>query len=332
MNKLKIPDDIRQASKESAQSFDKLSRIPQVEQLNVGQVWSTHSRLHLSSKHHFVTEDPRLIVILDGEGSRSATLEQVVAAPVSLSISMAAEYDLIVSGDAGPLGFDFLVETWNETPTVKGHLKQFLGKLSDEAIDSLVELYHTHIFGEDPAPALQQWIGPRIFGGNDPRLAFQESEIEAVSYLAQAATAALGLDTEVEKEVHIIDILSGAIRQAFDLPLSFGKLSDVLSASLVAQAASFGEELDTYFIDYSSHDEKVVFELLTNPSSPYDVYVVAREVSSPLVGHECAVKTRTMEAEFSSPPVVLHEGAKIRLGEDPSFQPDQVTTVTIEIA
>ena len=40
-------------------------------------------------------------------------------------------------------------------------------------------------------PSDQVGVGPPIFGKGDPRLTFQEKEIEAVAYLARAATAAL---------------------------------------------------------------------------------------------------------------------------------------------
>jgi len=41
-------------------------------------------------------------------------------------------------------------------------------------------------------PNNQVGVGLPIFGEGDPRLAFQEKEIEAIAYLARAATAALG--------------------------------------------------------------------------------------------------------------------------------------------
>ena len=39
-------------------------------------------------------------------------------------------------------------------------------------------------------------FGPKIYSKDDPRLKFQEEEIKAVSYLADAATAALELDID----------------------------------------------------------------------------------------------------------------------------------------
>lgn len=200
-----IPEDIRKLSRQRAPAFYKIMKAPRLDQVEPGQIWSTHSHLELPDGRRFEANEARLVVILDGAGPLSESLDQITVAPVSLSINMATESDLIVSGDNSPLKFDFIVEVWNETPTLKGHLRRFLGKLSDDAIAAMRGLYTAQLLDEAVPETLKQWVGLCIMDENDPRLAFQETEIKIIDYLAKAATAALTLEAPAQEPAPLPD-------------------------------------------------------------------------------------------------------------------------------
>jgi hypothetical protein len=328
MSNLMIPQDIRKLSRQRAPRFHRILRAPLPDQIEVGQVWSIRSHFELPDGRRFETDETRLVVILDGAG-RPESLDQIAVAPVSLSIQMAAEFDLVVSGDASPLGFDFIIEVWNETPVVKGHLRQFLGKLSAEAIAALRGLYTAQLLNEDVPPTLAEWVGLRIMGENDPRLAFQEAEVETVSYLARTATAAL-LEMTVQ-EPESVAVIPIKPRWVFSLRPRLAKLSEALGSPKVAYAAGVAEEVDTYIVDQTGDDLVFSFELLFRQRRPYTIYLKVHRISSKLEGHRCVVTINATAGEWQSVPTELRTGAQILVGEDCSFRIDQVEMVKVEI-
>lgn len=331
MSHLTIPQDIRRLSRRRAPDFYKLLNAGMPDRIEVGQIWSTYSCFELPDGRHFETEDPRLVVILDGAGSPSQCLDQIAVAPLSLSTSMAAQFDLLVSEDRSPLGFDVMVETWNETPAVKGQLKQFLGKLSPEALSVLHSLYAAQLVDE-PAPARPtNWTGPRIMDERDPRLAFQEAEIRAVEYLSKAATASLMLREAVHQDVGAEDS-SASPRRVFKLPLVLDRLSSYMrNAPAMSYAADMVSEERTSLVSYSDEEEFFTFEILSSRRPPYRVYVIIHQVSSTFEQRKCIVTLKIKGAELQSMPTKLEEGKEIQLGEDKYFSPDQVQSVQVEI-
>jgi len=331
MSNMMIPQDIRKLSRQRAPEFHRVLRTPQPAEIEVGQIWSTRSHLDLPDGRCFEAEEPRLVVVLDGAGSPSESLDQISAAPVSLSTQMAAQFDLIVSGDASPIGFDFLVEVWNETPVLKGCLRRFLGGLSAEVIAALRGLYVAQLLDENVPDALTEWVGLHIMGENDPRLAFQEAEVEAVAYLARAAAAALTLETIVPEPVRMPAPLLLRCKR-FELPLMFGKLPDYLRGTAIAYAAGPTGSEEAYIITQSGDEEYFTFELLASRRPPYAVYLIVHEISPALNGSTCVVTISTAEEELRSIPTELRVGAQIQVGEDPNFSPSSVNSTVVEIA
>lgn len=325
-----IPQDIRKLSRQRAPRFHRILRSPPPDQIEVGQVWSTRSHFELPDGCRFETDEPRLVVILDGAGRPSESLDQIAVAPVSLSIQMAAEFDLVIQGDASPLGFDFMLEVWNETPVLKGHLRQFLGRLSDEAITTLRALYTAQLLDENISPTLAEWVGLHMMGENDPRLVFQEAEVGATAYLARAATAALTLEMTAQEPGRMP---AGSIkpRWVFELSPMLKKQTGFITGPAVAQAAGIVEDVETYIIDQSEGDTCFTFELLFRQHRPYTIYLKVHRISSELEGHRCVATINTITREWRSVPTELRANARIQVGEDPEFRLDQVQTVKVEI-
>ena len=330
MSNLMIPENIRKLSRQRAPKFYRILKTSPPGQIEPGQIWSTRSLVELRDGRHFEAGEPRLVVILDGAGRPSEFLGQITVAPVSLSIQMAAESDLIVSGDTSPLEFDFLVEVWNETPVLKGHLKRFLGRLPDEAIAAMRSLYTAQLLNEDIPCMLAGWVGLRIMGENDSRLAFQEAEVEAVAYLARAATTALTLEMPAQESARV-PAASMKPRWVFSLRPRLAKLSEVLGRPAVAHAAGAAEEVETYIVHQPEGDASFMFELRFRQRRPYTIYLKVHKISSELEGRKSVVIVNSPVGEWQSVPTELRTDARIQVGEDPNFRLNQVQVVEVEI-
>src|SRR5690606_28962106 len=185
MSKIIVPNDVRELSREHAPAFYKRLNRPQPDQIAIGQIWSTHQNVQLPGDLQIESTEPRLIVIL------VADQDDLVAAPISISTQMAAEYDLILQGDTSPLGFDFMIEVWNETPIISEQLRQYLGILNNQFIEYLIKLHVSYLLNESVPETVRPYIGPALGQEHDMRAVFQTEEIISVEYLARAATASL---------------------------------------------------------------------------------------------------------------------------------------------
>ena len=268
MNNSSVPKDIRRLSRERAPEFHRILKTPRPERIGPGQIWSTYAHIELGPDLRFETDDPRLVVIIDRLDESKRELEQVTAAPVSLDVSMASEFDLICSRGTSPLGFAFIAEVWNETPVIKTHLKQFLGSLRTDAMNALEELYKRHLVNEQVPFSLSNWVGPRLIGKEDPRFAFQVEEVEAAAYLAQAATAALESEADTSKATTAASEVTEEWRSFVTLPM-LRRLSEVLHGPTPAYAAGMPEE-KAYMVSGSEKDDYFTFELLTHRTGPYE--------------------------------------------------------------
>src|SRR4051794_11746797 len=122
-----IPEDISRRSKSRSAAFSQVLDVIQPDQFEIGQIWSTASHFQLPDGKQFNTDMPRLIVIVDAlVPSLMHELAHLIAAPISIDVSMATEYDLCVKGSMSPFGFDFMVETWNQTQVLVGQFKKYM--------------------------------------------------------------------------------------------------------------------------------------------------------------------------------------------------------------
>jgi hypothetical protein len=183
-----LSQEIRQLYTGRPDIFRAVLKTPPPGQLVRGQIWSTKGFLQLPNGQRFETEEPRIVVIID-EISSTERLEQFRAVLLSVDVSMASEFDLIVPASESSLKFDFMIEVWNEIPVLGTHLKHCLGTLSPEYNELLHTLYKSHMLGERVL-AFEGQVGPPLMGEADIRFTFQEVEIRAAEYLAQAAGAA----------------------------------------------------------------------------------------------------------------------------------------------
>jgi hypothetical protein len=241
---------------------------------------------------------------------------------------MATEYDQICTRKETSLSFDFIAEVWNETPVIKKHLRDYLGKLSDPATIALLDLYKYYLADEEVPISLANWVGPRLMGEKDPRFAFQEAEVGAVAYLAQAATSALSLEL-VSTELVQANKQASEEHRFSALPM-LGRLVDAFHQPMTAYAAGLDLE-KTWVVSASEEDDYLTFELLNSRTPPYDVYLVVHEISPTLLGRLCIVTVKTAGRELKSDPKELEIGGEFRVGEAHPFKPDQVQSIEITV-
>jgi hypothetical protein len=325
-----LPRDVRERSRERAADFGQLVSTLPPDRVELGQIWSTRAVFELPDGRRYETDEPRLVVVLDGDLEQLGGLGQIPVAPISPEVEYATDFDFIVPPSSGPVGFTFMAEVWNETPALVGHLRQFLGTVSGSAASALLQLYNCHLLDESIPSEIRGWVGAPIFSDDDERLAFQETEIQSVAYLALAAAAVLS-SAERRESLRVDAAKEYRWRWVLEAKPRLGWLSDLNLKRDTALAAGRDNEGQTYIIDLADSDRFVRGELLCHRRHPYTIYISVYSVSPSLSGHMCMVALRSATKTWESAPDKLRVNAKIEIGEDPEFRPGDVLAVRLQI-
>jgi hypothetical protein len=327
-----VPDDIRTLSQARAAQFNTLRNALQPEQIAVGQVWTTQSQMTLPDGRAFQTDDPRLVVVLEMDDPAEGVLPHAITAPLSTETAMASDFDLILSQEISEFGFDCMVETWNQVPMLLIQCKHYVGSLPDQAVDVMKDLVTAKLFGDVPDPALAAWTGPTLFGINDPRYAFQQAEVAAVTYLAAAATAAIELRVTAPA-VSRRTAATASPRLVYRLGVTLARLSRYLSPQVpkVAYAASAAQEEDRYLIHQEDGEAGFTLELLHRQRQPYTIYIEVHQVGTAIAAHQSTITVTTTSGSWTSAPAPLLVGATITIGEEPRFRIDDVQQVVVSV-
>jgi hypothetical protein len=322
-----IPEVIRELSRERAPRFyNSQKKIMPTNTVEVGQIWSTFSRLELPSLPETSTDEPRLVVILTGAGSISNKLEQVSVAPISVMTWAATDLDLLVPEAESSLTYRFMVEIWNQTPALKAHLRSYVGKLSEAALTALRSIHIARLVDEDLPPIVRAWTGVPLMGENDIRINFQRTEIEALEYLANVATAAIF--AEVTEPVSA-PTERQAVKRRFESVPRFGNLTDFLKAPKRALAATTitGDDM---IIFYEDAQNLFVFQLLETRRESL-VYLVVHGLSPNLEGQTGVVTLITDDGAIHSDPAELRKDAEVEIGRIKRFDRNKVRNVIVEV-
>jgi hypothetical protein len=323
-----VPEAIRGLSRERAPQFNKLMKnVKPPTVIEMGQIWATHSHLHLPDLVESSTDEPRLVVILTGTGNLSTGFEQVTVAPISLMTWAATDYDLVVPETQSTLNYRFMAEVWNETPVLKAHFRKYLGKLSDSAIAAMRSIHIARLVDETLPLNTQAWVGLPLMGENDGRVVFQQAEIEAVEYLANAATAAIFAGVAAPESS---PVKQAEQKQRFEVVPKFGNINDFLKAPKRAFAASSAQVGSDMIIANASGDASFTFELLERRRESR-VYLVVRDLSPELEGRVSVVTLVMSDSELRSQPSEMHKGAEFQIGKVSVFDRKQVQRVVVEI-
>jgi hypothetical protein len=324
-----VPDVIRTRSRARAIAFQHLLALPQPKHYAPGQIWSTRSDLALSAEQTFPTDDPRVIVVLETFEPVAETLPHVMAAPISLDVQMATDFDVILDADKNPFNLHCMIEVWNEVPVLEVHLNRFLGTLSGDVTEIIFDLGAVRALGETPNATLAQWTGSVLFGSEDPRYAFQLAEVDAVSYLARAATAAIELPVAVTESAPVLEM---PVRRplVFTLQPVWDLLSKYTRGPAVAFAAGEAEHERT-LVHQRGAEASFIIEITHQKRPPYHISAIIHDLSANLADHQVVITVRTPALVFESAPAELKKETPIIIGEQARFKPADIESVTITI-
>jgi hypothetical protein len=142
----------------------------------------------------------------DGELLLAALLsiseDSLEVAPLSGEVGLAAEWDLLLDGDDGPLGYEAIAEVWNHGPVSPLQIAESFGVLSEQTSGQLLTLYAS-VFG-DEAPA-EARTGPPLLSEDDPRTVFQDQETERTRrYWSHAEELGVGAHEGKDKGIGVL--------------------------------------------------------------------------------------------------------------------------------
>lgn len=116
------------------------------------------------------------VVLSEGEDQHEdGHLHVLTLAPISTEILSAANWDFRVAPDDSPLGYRYMVETWNYGRVSRAQLEETFGQLNHNKWLELKRLWEANLSGGD-APEDMEETGPPILGPKDPRVDFQRDE------------------------------------------------------------------------------------------------------------------------------------------------------------
>jgi hypothetical protein len=150
-----------------------------------------------------------LVAVVLDTGSEAAGTDGLVVAPLSTETELATDADLVLTGAQTRLGYEVMAEIWNHGTLLREQLEEQRGGVEGIAWEKLAALYAAAIGErEDEADEAQTTAapvgdGPPVIADDDPRIVFQDEEIERAQrfYLPAARLfAADGVEAAAEAE------------------------------------------------------------------------------------------------------------------------------------
>ncbi|MEX2105829.1 MAG: hypothetical protein WD810_02920 [Solirubrobacterales bacterium] len=170
-----------------------------------------------------------LVALRDGNGEGELMLAAVLAtgddgalqvAPLTRETSEAAEWDLILDPEDGPLGYAVIAEVWNHGRVNSAQLAESLGALEPVPRERLLALYEA-LRADGAGPEVG--TGPSLLAESDPRLLFQEAEgLRARRYWSDSEDPALPAGEEAGFGPRLSDWLEGTGTDPSDLATDLG--------------------------------------------------------------------------------------------------------------
>ena len=195
-----VPDSIVLNAKQPTRRIFESIRNDLKTELSFGQLWSTRI-----AEQSFSAEESlksRIVVVLDNDFIGNSPLESVVVAPISLELEYLSQFDYCIFEDESNLGYDFMIEVWNQTTTLVSQLKSCLDTLPNTLQENLRLLNQVYLGSEGDLSGLVDRIGWPILHENDPRTIFQRNEVEECSYLREPALREITLVEQIPSETY----------------------------------------------------------------------------------------------------------------------------------
>jgi len=253
-----LPEDLKDMFAQRSQQFQQLLRLAQPEKYQFGQIWTTKLWDGDQSGSSQENNVPlRIIVLLENESDSSVLGKPfLVAAPISVDIAYRSSYDLLLFEQESPLGYPFMIEVWNPVTPLHSQLVRYLGTLQQPLKRFLGLVYQAHLSVPVDLGEVAQHLGPAILQPSDPRVHFQEQELEACDYLRRPL---LELLKKAETRTFEADRPRPVVLFQKKLPVKHGQppLSQQ-KTNLPLAAADARIQVPSHFISLQAADGEIV--------------------------------------------------------------------------
>ncbi len=327
-----IPEDLKNMFAERSLQFQQRLHLARPEKYRFGQIWTTKlwdgDQRGSSEENNF---SHRIIVLLEDESDSSVLGEPfLVAAPISLDSAYRSSYDLVVFDQESPLGYLFMIEVWNQVTPLHSQLVQYLGTLQQPLKRFLGLVYQAHLGVLVDLGELARHLGPAILHPSDPRVHFQEQEIEECDYLRhpllellkRAETTGSGADRRrplvlLRKEVSVIhgQLSSTRSQQETSLPLVAAEAQTRVSSHYINMQSPDGEIFGWMKRDFGTDSLYLTWERLPQILQGTTVLI-----------HLHTDTGKTLTAEEST----VRQGGRTLLSQGERLGPAQIESLSLE--
>lgn len=233
-------------SRQEHPSLDARKNETAKRELKVGQIWRpkssaivvpgeerTFSVAQLDSRPHLIVVTNANADVAEVDGQEYRTIRVV---PLTASVEYSGADDLVIEEAESPLGYSFLIETWNQQSMLLENLADYIGAFKSET-NSPVLAAISQLGGADEINGSLSLEGMIVQGSyDDPILRFRMREYEDTSYLRFPVEALREAIVALDEETELID--DAAPRLESDA--GFGHIVEIIRSSKLSPAVWSG--------------------------------------------------------------------------------------------
>lgn len=326
-----VPESLKKLFAQRSANFRQLLQLGLPEKRRFGQIWST--KIWNNDQENDTEESGiplRLVVLLEDEVQTAAADESFLeAAPISIEYAYRANYDLMVFEQESPLNYPFMIEVWNRVSPLVAQLERYLGTLQQPLKSFLGLIYQAHFgISIDQETAIHQHLGPAILHPDDPRIHFQEQEIEACDYLRRPILELLKRD---EKRLLEADCPETVVLFQGKLPVKHGQLPHSQHKVKGPLAAADSHiQVQSYFIHTQVPTGEIVARLNRDFKTGF-LRMTWEHLPQNLQGTTVSILLHTTTGEILSVgEFIVRQDDRVLFGQGGILEPVQVESLHLE--
>jgi len=227
-----------------------------------------------------------------------------------------------------PLGYPFMIEVWNRVSPLTDQLERYLGTLQQPLKNFLGLVYQVHLGIPVDLGEVAQHLGPAILQPGDPRVRFQEQEIEACDYLR---CPLLELLKKEETSATETECRKPVVMFQKKLPVIHGQPPPSRQkASLPLVAAEAQTRVSSHYINMQSPDGEI-FGWMKRDFGTDSLYLTWERLPQILQGATVLIHLhtdtgKTLTAEEST----VRQGGRTLLSQGERLGPAQIESLSLE--
>ncbi len=324
-----IPEDLKKMFAEHSLQFQQLLHLARPEKYRFGQIWTTKlwdGDQRDSSEENNVSY--RIIVLLEDESDSSVLGEPfLMAVPISVDIAYWSSYDLVVFEQESPLGYPCMIEVWNQVTPLHSQLVRYLGTLQQPLKRFLGLVYQAHLGVPVDLGEVAQHLGPAILQPNDPRVHFQEQEIEECDYLRRPL---LELLKRAETKTLEADPPRPVILFQTKLPVKHGQPPHPQQkASLTLAAAEPRTQILSHYIYTQSADGEIMAKIIRKLKT--GLHLFWERLPQTLQGTSVSIRLHTNTGETRIvEESTARQGDQTLLSKEGILEPTRIESLSLE--